>query len=75
MLPVLSQQPYAVDTRNSRNSDHVRDILKINVVISLNESDTLHANGENIAQAAGQAIPYDRFFIHRQLRTLSSCIL
>ncbi len=68
MLPVLSQQPHAVDAGHPSNRDHVCDILEINVIIGFDVGDPLHANRENIPQPFAQAIPFHRFFIDHYLR-------
>ena len=70
MLPILSQQPNAIDARNTSNSDHIRYVLEIYVVIGFEVGDPLHADGENITQPIAQVIPIDRFFIHHHLWVL-----
>jgi hypothetical protein len=49
-LPVLSQQPYAVDAGNPGNGNYVGHVLEINVVVGLDVGDPLYANSENIPQ-------------------------
>ena len=68
MLPILSQQPYAVDARNPSNCDHVRYVLEIDIVVGFDVGDPLHANGENVSQPFAQVIPVNCFFIHHHLR-------
>ena len=77
MLPILSQQPHAVDAGDSRDRNHFRHVLEVNVVISFDVGDPLHANGENIPQPFAQVVPFYRFFIDHHLRMLGlslSCL-
>ena len=50
MLPILSKQPHAIDASNPSNSDHIRHVLEINVVVGFEVGDPFYADGKNIAQ-------------------------
>src|ERR1700735_5657016 len=64
MLPIFRQQSHAIDSRNARNRNHVGYVLKIDVVVSLDEGDALYANRENIGKTLAQVIPGDYFIVN-----------